>query len=182
MIIDKEYEILELINAPQTIEAGYRMLLKEYQQQLYWQIRKLVIDHDDAHDVLQNVFVKVFKGIKNFKGDSKLSSWLYRIAYNESMTFLTKKGKQLQVNDTELQAHLVDQLEADVYFTGDEIQLALQKALAQLPKRQSEIFKMRYYDEVKFKDIADLLELSEGAVKSSYHIAAKKIEQFIKQD
>ncbi|EAS19912.1 RNA polymerase sigma factor [Nonlabens mediterrranea] len=182
MVVEKEYEILELIKTPQTTEAGYRMLLQEYQQQLYWQIRKLVIDHDDAHDVLQNVFVKVFKGIKNFKGDSKLSSWLYRIAYNESMTFLTKKGKQLQIDNSELQAHLVDQLEADVYFTGDEIQLALQKALAQLPKRQSEIFKMRYYDEVKFKDIAALLELSEGAVKSSYHIAAKKIEQFIKQD
>ena len=96
MIAEKENEILELIKASQTIEAGYRMLLQEFQEQLYWQIRKLVLDHDDAHDVLQNVFVKVFKGIKNFKGDSKLSSWLYRIAYNESMTFLTKKGKQLQ--------------------------------------------------------------------------------------
>ncbi|WP_397303754.1 RNA polymerase sigma factor [Nonlabens ulvanivorans] len=182
MIADKEYEILELLKVPHSTEAGYRMLLKEFQEQLYWQIRKLVIDHDDAHDVLQNVFVKVFKGIKNFKGDSKLSSWLYRIAYNESMTFLTKKKKQLQISDAELQAHLVEQIEADVYFTGDEIQFALQKALAQLPKRQSEIFKMRYYDEVKFKDIANLLELSEGAVKSSYHIAAKKIEQFIKED
>ncbi|MGJ8684575.1 MAG: RNA polymerase sigma factor [Nonlabens sp.] len=182
MIADKEREILELIQSTQTVEAGYRMLLQDFQQQLYWQIRKLVIDHDDAHDVLQNVFVKVFKGIKNFKGDSKLSSWLYRIAYNESMTFLTKKGKQLQVSDIELQTHLVDQLEADVYFTGDEIQLALQKALAQLPARQSQIFKMRYYDEVKFKEIAELLDLSEGAVKSSYHIAAKKIEEYIKSD
>lgn len=180
MIIEKEHEILELIHSPQTIEAGYRMLLKEFQEQLYWQIRKLVINHDDAHDVLQNVFVKVFKGIKNFKGDSKLSSWLYRIAYNESMTFLNKKGKQLQITDIELQEHLVNQLESDVYFTGDEIQLALQKALAQLPQRQNEIFKMRYYDEVKFKDIAQLLNLTEGAVKASYHIAAKKIEQFIK--
>ncbi len=182
MIAEKENEILELIKASQTIEAGYRMLLQEFQEQLYWQIRKLVLDHDDAHDVLQNVFVKVFKGIKNFKGDSKLSSWLYRIAYNESMTFLTKKGKQLQIDDTQLQSHLVNQLEADVYFTGDEIQLTLQKALATLPKRQGEIFKMRYYDEVKFKDIAKLLDLSEGAVKASYHIAAKKIEQYIKRD
>lgn len=182
MIINKDQEILELIKQPQTREAGYRMLLQEFQQQLYWQIRKLVIDHDDSHDVLQNVFVKVFKGIHNFKGDSKLSSWLYRIAYNESMTFLSKKAKQIQVDDGELQSYLVNQLEADVYFTGDEIQLALQKALAQLPKRQSEIFKMRYYDEVKFKDIAQILELSEGAVKSSYHIAAKKIEEYLKSD
>lgn len=182
MIINKDLEILELIKEPDTKDAGYRMLLQEFQQQLYWQIRKLVIDHDDAHDVLQNVFLKVFKGIHNFKGDSKLSSWLYRIAYNESMTFLRKKAKQVQIDDAELQSYLVNQLEADVYFTGDEIQLALQKALAQLPKRQSEIFKMRYYDEMKFKDIADLLELSEGAVKASYHIAAKKIEGFLKND
>lgn len=182
MIINKDREILELIKQPQTREAGYRMLLQEFQKQLYWQIRKLVIDHDDSHDVLQNVFVKVFKGIHNFKGDSKLSSWLYRIAYNESMTFLSKKAKQIQVDDEELQSYLVNQLEADVYFTGDEIQLALQKALAQLPKRQSEIFKMRYYDEFKFKDIAHILELSEGAVKSSYHIAAKKIEEYLKSD
>lgn len=181
MSVDKEVEIIELIKSAETVEAGYRLLLQEFQQQLYWQIRKLVLDHEDAHDVLQNVFVKVFKGVKNFKGDSKLSSWLYRIAYNESMTFLTKKRKQLQISDIELQTKLVDQLEADVYFTGDEIQLALQKALAQLPNRQREIFNMRYYDEVKFKDIAQLLDLSEGAVKSSYHIAAKKIEQYIKQ-
>ncbi|WP_438962525.1 RNA polymerase sigma factor [Nonlabens sp.] len=182
MIINKDQEILKLIQLPQTREAGYRLLLQVFQQQLYWQIRKLVINHDDAHDVLQNVFVKVFKGIHNFKGDSKLSSWLYRIAYNESMTFLNKKARQIQINDDDLQSYLVEQLQADVYFTGDEIQLALQKALAQLPKRQSEIFKMRYYDEVKFKDIAELLELSEGAVKSSYHIAAKKIELFLKRD
>lgn len=182
MQLEKEHEILELIKSAQTVDAGYRMLLKEFQEQLYWQIRKLVIHHDDAHDVLQNVFIKVFKGIKNFKGDSKLSSWLYRIAYNESMTFLTRKGKQLQITDLELQERLVSQLESDVYFTGDSIQLALQKALAQLPKRQNEIFKMRYYDEVKIKDIAQLLDLSEGAVKSSYHIAVKKIEEFIKQN
>lgn len=182
MIVEKEHEILELIKTTSTAEAGYRMLLQEFQEQLYWQIRKLVLDHDDAHDVLQNVFVKVFKGIHNFKGDSKLSSWLYRIAYNESMTFLTRKSKQLKITNQELHSHLVNQLEADVYFTSDEIQFTLQKALADLPKRQREIFNMRYYDEVKFKDIAQLLELSEGAVKASYHIAAKKIEQFIKKD
>ena len=130
MLVEKERKILELINSSQTMEIGYRMLLQEFQEQLYWQIRKLVLDHNDAHDVLQNVFVKVFKGIKNFKGDSKLSSWLYRIAYNESMTFLTKKSKQIQITDIELQKRLVEQLEADVYFTGDEIQLALQKTLA----------------------------------------------------
>jgi len=182
MIVEKEYEILQLIKSTQTIEDGYRMLLQEFQEQLYWQIRKLVLDHDDAHDVLQNVFVKVFKGIKNFKGDSKLSSWLYRIAYNESMTFLTRKSKRLKISDIELQARLVEQLEADVYFTGEAIQLELQKALAELPKRQREIFNMRYYDEVKFKDMAQILDLSEGAVKSSYHIAVKKIEKFLKQD
>lgn len=177
-----DQEILDLVATATTRDAGYRLLLQTYQEQLYWQIRKMVLNHDDTHDILQNVCLKVFKGISKFRGDSKLSSWLFRIAYNESITFLNKKSKQLQVSSTELQESLVNNLEADVYFTGDQVQLALQKALAQLPDRQKEIFNLRYYDEIKFKDIATILDLSEGAVKSSYHIAVKKIQQFIKQD
>lgn len=177
-----DQEILDLVATATTRDAGYRLLLQTYQEQLYWQIRKMVLDHDDTHDVLQNVCVKVFKGISNFRGESKLSSWLFRIAYNEAITFLNKKSKQLQVSSSELQETLVNNLEADVYFTGDQVQLALQKALAQLPDRQKEIFNLRYYDEIKFKDIATILDLSEGAVKSSYHIAAKKIAAYIKQD
>jgi len=177
-----EKELISLILDPSTVDKGFRMLVSQYQERLYWQIRKIVVQHEDADDVLQNVFVKIYKGIKNFKGDSRLSTWMYRIAYNESMTHLTKKGKSLQLSSQELQDHLVEQLEADVYFTGDQIQLELKKALAQLPDRQREVFNMRYYDDLMFKDIADILGLTEGAVKSTYHIAAKKIEKFIKED
>lgn len=175
-------EILDLIKEPTSLDRGFRLLVKTHQQNLYWQVRKILLNHEDADDVLQNVFIKIFKGLPRFKGDSKLSTWMFRIAYNESMTFLKRKSKIIQINSTEMQEYLVQQLEADVYFTGDEIQMELQKAIAILPDRQREIFNMRYYDEIKFKDIASILELSEGAVKSSYHIAAKKIESYLKND
>jgi RNA polymerase sigma-70 factor (ECF subfamily) len=177
-----EQEIIALIKDPSSQDKGFRLLVHHYQQLLYWQIRKILLNHEDTDDVLQNVFIKVYRGLHNFKGDSKLSTWMYRIAYNESMTFLKKKSRTVKIESAELQEYLVDQLEADVYFSGDDIQMELQKALARLPDRQRQVFNMRYYDEIKFKDIAEILELSEGAVKSSYHIAAKKIEQYIKRD
>jgi RNA polymerase sigma factor (sigma-70 family) len=175
-------EIISLILDKATANQGFRLLVAQNQEQLYWQIRKMVLAHDDADDVLQNVFIKIFKGIKNFKGDSKLSTWMFRIAYNESITFLKRKAKSLQLSSQELQEHLTEKLEADVYFTSDEIELALKKALAQLPERQREVFNLRYYDDLMFKDIADILDLTEGAVKSTYHIAAKKVEKYIKED
>ncbi|MFB0904818.1 MAG: RNA polymerase sigma factor [Nonlabens sp.] len=173
-------EIIPLILERSTTNQGFRLLVAQYQEQLYWQIRKMVFVHDDADDVLQNVFIKIFKGVKNFKGESKLSTWMFRIAYNESITFLKRKEKSLQLSSQELQDHLTEQLEADVYFTSDEIELALKKALSQLPNRQREVFNLRYYDDLKFKEIAAILDLSEGAVKSTYHIAAKKVEQYVK--
>ncbi|MFT6195890.1 MAG: RNA polymerase sigma-70 factor (ECF subfamily) [Nonlabens sp.] len=173
-------EIIPLILERSTTNQGFRLLVAQYQEQLYWQIRKMVFVHDDADDVLQNVFIKIFKGVKNFKGESKLSTWMFRIAYNESITFLKRKEKSLQLSSQELQDHLMEQLEADVYFTSDEIELALKKALSQLPNRQREVFNLRYYDDLKFKEIAAILDLSEGAVKSTYHIAAKKVEQYVK--
>lgn len=182
MAHSREEEIIALLRNPDSQDAGYKLLVQEYGQRLYWQIRKLVLDHDDADDVLQNVFIKVFRGFDNFKGDSKLSTWLFRIAYNESITFLTSKAKALKITSQELQVKMVNALEADVHFTEDQVLVELQKALALLPDRQKEIFNMRYYDDLKFHDIAVILELSEGAVKSSYHIAAKKIEAFIKRD
>lgn len=182
MSTNNEQELIALLRNTATQDAGYRLLVRDYGKRLYWQIRKIVLDHEDADDVLQNVFVKIFKGFHNFKEDSKLSTWLFRIAYNESMTFLSNKAKTLKISSQELQDFLVNSLEADVYFTGDEIQLELQKALATLPDRQKEIFNMRYYDDLKFQDIAKILDLTEGAVKSSYHIAAKKIEAFIKRE
>ncbi len=181
MGLSSEQDILALIATRGTREKGYRQLVDRYQERIYWQVRKMVLSHDDTHDVVQNVFIKVYKGISSFKGDSKLSTWLFRIAYNESVTFLNKRARQLKVTDQELADRMVSNLEADVHFTSSEVELALQKALASLPARQKQIFNLRYYDEIKFKDIAEILDLSEGAVKSSYHIAAKKIESHIRE-
>ena len=161
----QEQQLLGLLKDPSTFESGFRSLVDTHKEQMYWQIRKLVLSHENADDVLQLVFIKVFKGIKNFKGDSRLSTWLYRICYNESITYLKKEARNLQISDADLLQRMTENLEADVYFTGDEIQLALQKALVQLPERQREIFNMRYYDDLKFSEIAEILELSEGAVK-----------------
>jgi RNA polymerase sigma-70 factor (ECF subfamily) len=174
--------ILELLGKPESFESGFRSMVDTYKEQMYWQIRKMVVSHEDANDVLQLVFIKVFKGIKNFKGDSKLSTWLYRICYNESVTFLKKRAKEYSISSDELLQRLTDNLEADVYFTGDEIQLSLQKALARLPDRQREIFNLRYYHDIKFKEIASILDLSEGAVKSSYHIASNKVKSYLLED
>jgi len=177
-----EQDLLDKLRDPDLFESGFSLLVKTYSEQMYWQIRKLVITHENADDVLQQVFIKVFKGFKNFKGDSKLSTWLYRICYNESMTYLKKQAKQLQFSDGEFLQRLTENLEADVYFTGEAIQLKLQKALATLPDRQREVFNMRYFDELKYQEIAEILELSEGAVKSSYHHAANKVKKFITSD
>lgn len=174
-----EHDLLDKLRDPDQFESGFSLLVKKYSEQMYWQIRKIVITHEDADDVLQQVFIKVFKGFKNFKGDSKLSTWLYRICYNESMTHLKKKSRQLQLSDGEMLQRLTENLEADVYFTGDKIQIELQKALAQLPDRQREVFNMRYFDDLKFQEIAEILNLTEGAVKSSYHHAANKVKEFI---
>jgi RNA polymerase sigma-70 factor (ECF subfamily) len=171
-----EERILELLATVDSYELGFRYLVDSYKEKMYWQIRKMVVSHDDTDDVLQLVFIKVFKGFKNFKGESKLSTWLYRICYNESITFLKKRAKTFSISSEELLQRMTENLEADVYFSGDEIQLSLQKALATLPDRQREIFNLRYFDDLKIKEIADILGLTEGAVKSSYHIASNKIK------
>lgn len=158
------------------------MLLDTYQKPLYWHIRGIVKNHEDADDVLQNVFIKVYKGINGFQGDSKLYTWLYRIATNESLTFLKKRAKHYQISSEELQERLIDNLESDVHFNGDEIQLALEKALVQLPEKQQLVFQMKYYQDMKYDDISAILGTSVGALKSSYHIATKKITAILTVD
>ncbi|MCO4823168.1 MAG: RNA polymerase sigma factor [Flavobacteriaceae bacterium] len=153
-----------------------------YKERLYWHIRKIVISHDDADDVLQNTFIKVYRSIQNFKGESKLYSWMYRIATNESITFLNKEAKRKQISNEEVKTNAINNLKADVYFEGDEIQIKLQKAIATLPQKQQLVFNMRYFDEVKYKNMSEILDTSEGALKSSYHLAVKKIEAFLTQD
>ena len=173
--------ITELKN-PTTKETAFKQLLSLYKERLYWHVRKIVVSHDDTDDVLQNTFIKIFKNIDNFKQDSKLYSWMYRIATNESITFINKRAKEKNIDITEYQQKLVSNLDSDNWFTGDEIQLILQKAIATLPQKQQLVFNMKYFDEMKYSQISEILETSVGALKASYHIAVKKIEQFIKDN
>ena len=175
----KEIAFIEKLKNPETQEASFRELMGLYKERLYWHIRKIVISHDDADDVLQNTFIKIFKNINKFKGDSKLYSWMYRIATNESITHLNKKANLNRIDNETLQNQLVENLEADVYFDGDEIQLKLQKAIATLPQKQLLVFNMKYFDNMKYDDISEILETSVGALKASYHHARKKIEAFL---
>ena len=163
-----------------TRDSAFRELVGLYKERLYWHIRNMVKDHDDTDDVLQNTFIKIFKNIEGFKGDSKLFSWMYRIATNEAINHLNQKARKLNINSEELQEQLVNNLQSDVYFEGDEIQLKLQQAIASLPDKQQLVFNMKYFQELKYKEISDILGTSEGALKASYHIAVKKVEDFLK--
>jgi RNA polymerase sigma-70 factor (ECF subfamily) len=174
-----ENTLIAQLKDPLTQEQAFRTLMSQYKERLYWHIRKIVISHDDADDVLQNTFIKVYRNINNFKAESKLYSWMYRIATNESITFINKRAKRNNVDVNEMQYKLIESLEADVYFDGDEMQLLLQKAIAILPQKQQLVFNMKYFDDMKYKDISEVLDTSVGALKASYHHAVKKIENFL---
>lgn len=177
-----EEELLNQLKSDSDIEQAFRALITLYKERLYWHIRNIVKSHDDADDVLQNTFIKVFKNINNFKGDSKLYSWLYRIATNESITFINKNAKRLQISSEEAQQLAINNLTSDTYFEGDAIQLKLQEAIATLPDKQQLVFNMKYFQDLKYKEISEILETSEGALKASYHIAVKKIESYLTQN
>ena len=177
-----EAKLLTQLKLDNSKELAFKTLVKRYKERLYWHIRKIVITHDDADDVLQNTFIKIFRNIDKFKGDSKLYTWMYRIATNESITFLNSKARRNQVSNETLNENALQNLVADVYFEGDEIQLKLQKAIAQLPRIQQLVFNMRYFDDIKYKDMSSILETSEGALKASYHIAVKKIKTYLQAD
>jgi RNA polymerase sigma-70 factor (ECF subfamily) len=174
--------LLKLLHNKNDKGIAFKELLNRYKEKLYWHIRHIVKSHDDTDDVLQNTFIKVYKNIDNFKGDSKLYTWLYRIATNESITFINKNAKRLQITNQEAQELAISNLESDVYFEGDAIQLKLQKAIATLPEKQQLVFNMKYFQELKYKEMSVILETSEGALKASYHIAAKKIEVYLKSN
>lgn len=175
---EKEF-IQELLN-PKTQNSAFEKLLRDYQRPLYNHIRNIVLNHDDAHDVLQNTFIKVFKHLKNFKGDSKLFSWMYRIATNEAITFINQKSKRNGTTSEAMQTKIVENLKADEYFDGSEIQIKLQKAIIMLPEKQQLVFKMRYFEEIKYEDMSEILGTSVGALKASYHHAVKKVEDYMK--
>lgn len=171
----KDTEILSLIRNEDSREAGFKALIEVYKEPLYWHIRRMVLIHQDADDVLQNVFIKVYRSIHNFREEAKLYTWLYRIASNESITFLNKRKKAQEASN-----QIIVDLKQDPYFTGDQIQLALKEAIESLPTKQKQVFILRYYDEVSYKDMEKILSTSIGSLKASYHHAVKKIENHIK--
>lgn len=177
-----ELELLNRLNAEQTKEQAYKELLNLYKERLYWHIRHIVKSHDDTDDVLQNTFIKVYKNINGFKGDSKLFSWMYRIATNEAITHLNQNSKRYSISSEELQQKVVNNLKSDVYFEGDDIQLKLQQAIATLPQKQQLVFNMKYFEDIKYSEMSNILDTSEGALKASYHIAVKKIEEYLTKD
>lgn len=172
-------EILALFRDESSRNMSLHYLIQKYQQKLYWHIRKIVISHDDADDVLQNTFIKIWKGLSGFKQESQLFTWLYRIATNESLTFLKQKARVNTTSIHPIEYQLSKSLESDSFFSGDEIQLKLQKAILTLPEKQRIVFNMRYYEEMPYEQMSEVLETSVGALKASYHIAAKKIEEFL---
>ncbi|MFD0962840.1 RNA polymerase sigma factor [Pseudofulvibacter geojedonensis] len=177
-----EKELILNLKNQNTLPNAFKELVKQYKERLYWHIRKIVINHDDTDDVLQNTFIKVYKNIGNFKEESKLYSWMYRIATNEAITFINQRAKKSNSSTEEVQQSLLNNLEADNYFDGNAAQIKLQQAIATLPQKQQLVFNMKYFDNVKYQDMSEILETSVGALKSSYHIAVKKIEDFIKNN
>lgn len=173
---------IQALQNKDTQNKAFRELVSLYKERLYWHIRRIVLNHDDADDVLQNTFLKVFRSIHTFKGESALYSWMYRIATNEALTFLNQKAKKSGINNEELQELLIENLEADVYFEGTEIQLQLQKAIATLPEKQRLVFNMKYFEEMKYEEMSQILDTSVGALKASYHHAVKKVEDFLTRD
>lgn len=177
--MQEEQEFIQQLLDPKTQNAAFQKLLSETQRPLYNHIRNMVFDHDDANDVLQNTFIKIFRHIGGFKGESKLFSWMYRIATNEALSFIGQRAKRGGITNLEQQAILVDNLKTDTWFDGDAIQLKLQKAVSLLPEKQQLVFKMKYFEEMKYEEMSDVLGTSVGALKASYHHAVKKIEHYM---
>lgn len=177
-----DQEIIDKILNEETRNYGFNILMETYQEKVYWVIRRMIIDHDESNDIAQEVFVKVWKNIDKFKGDSKLYTWIYRIATNEALNVLRKKKRRFFIPIHDVEHELAENLESDVYYSGDEIQMKLQKAVLTLPEKQRLVFNMKYFEEMKFKDIAEIMEVSVGSLKAQYHHAVKKIEKIIKAD
>jgi RNA polymerase sigma-70 factor (ECF subfamily) len=171
-----DQQILDKLKDSRTRELAFRMLISTYKERLYWHIRKMVMNHDDADDVLQNTFIKVWNGIDSFRSESSLFTWLYRIATNESITFLNHRKRRTMSSLTDENQYLIDNLESDPYFDGDAWQKLLQNAIVRLPEKQRLVFNMKYFDDNKYEEMSEILQTSVGALKASYHHAVKKIE------
>jgi len=163
-------------------EQAFKLLVKDYHQRVYWQIRRMVLIHEDADDIAQNVFIKIYQNLNSFKNESKLSTWIFRITYNETINFIHKNAKEQNVSFEDYSMNIADDLSTDEYFTGDEIELKLQKAIASLPEKQRVVFMMKYYDEMKYEQISEISGTSVGALKASYHHAVTKIKEFLEDE
>lgn len=171
--------LLQQFREPATKEQGFTGIIKKYQEKLYWHIRRMVVDHEDANDVLQNLFIKVWKGLENFREDSRLYTWLYRIATNECLSFIEQQKRKASISMDEVVEVLSNKVKADSNFDANKLEWKLQLAIQQLPEKQRVVFNLRYYDEMPYEEMSRVLDTSEGALKASYHHAAKKIEAFI---
>jgi RNA polymerase sigma factor (sigma-70 family) len=180
LIAASDTELLIQFREPATKERAYTAIIKKYQEKLYWHIRRMVVDHDDANDVLQNVFIRVWKGLENFREDSQLYTWLYRIGTNECLTFLEQQKKRTTVSLSDVESGLSNKIKADQNFDANKLEWKLQLGIQQLPEKQRVVFSLRYYDEMPYEEMSRVLETSEGALKASYHHAVKKIEDYIK--
>ncbi|HEX4374797.1 MAG TPA: sigma-70 family RNA polymerase sigma factor [Puia sp.] len=172
-------ELLIQFRDPVTKEKAFTAIIKKYQEKLYWHVRRMVVEHEDANDVLQNVFIRVWNGLQNFREDSQLYTWLYRIATNECLTFLEQQKKKSSISLSEVESGLSNKLKADKDFDANKLEWKLQLAIQQLPEKQRIVFNLRYYDEMPYEEMSRTLETSEGALKASYHHAVKKIEDYI---
>lgn len=177
-----EEQLVQQLKDPATRRQAFSLVIHRYQEQIYWQIRKMVFDHEDSSDVLQNTLLKAWQALDSFRGDSKLSTWLYTIARNESLTFLTKRQAEMDMTLDDPDGYVMDCQEADQYFDGDDAQRLLLEAIAQLPAKQREVFNMRYYDELPYEDISRITGTSVGALKASYHFAVEKISAYVKKN
>ena len=176
-----EKEIIALLQDPLRQREAFEQIVKEYSEQLYWQIRRMVFSHEDANDLLQNTFVKAWLNIDYFRGEAKMSTWLYRIAFNECLTFLNKQRANNQISIDEINAEMIGKLESDPYFDGDATQKAFLKAIQSLPEKQRIVFNLKYFKEMKYEEISEILGTSIGGLKASYHHSVKKIEAFIEK-
>lgn len=176
----KEADIIASLQNPKTVHQGFSCIVRKYSEQLYWQIRRMVTDHDDANDILQNTFLKAWSGLDNFRGDARISTWLYRIAYNECLTFIGKKKAENSIS-IDADEGESDRLEGEEYFNGDRAQELLQKAIGTLPPKQRIVFIMKYFEEKKYEEISEICGTTVGALKASYHHAVQKIEKYIEE-
>ncbi len=176
----EDHDLIASLKDNSTRNIAFEALVKKYQERLYWHIRKIVMNHEDADDVLQNTFVKVWRSIDKFREESTLYTWLYRIATNESLTLINSNKKRNFISSGETSEFLMSNLISDPYFDGDEMQRKLQEAILQLPEKQRIVFNMKYFEEMKYEDMSEVLNTSVGALKASFHHAAKKVEEYLK--